>query len=148
MKLSEYLSRECVAVLDAESKNEALEKAIDLLRTSPAISDPVVFSDAIWQREEALSTGIGLGIGVPHVRCKSVRSPAAALVTLRQGVDYGSIDGIPVRVILMIAMPEGMHKEYLQYLATACRLFPKAEFREKILVCPDAAELWAVVQDY
>jgi len=53
-----------------------------------------------------------------------------------------SIDGIPVRVILMIAMPEGLHKEYLQYLATACRHFQKAEFRERLLACASADELW------
>ena len=142
MHLYEYLSSECVAILDAGTKTEAIEKAIRLMQANAAISDPALFADAIWQREEALSTGIGLGIGVPHIRCKSVRNPVAALAVLRQGIDYGSIDGIPVRVILMIAMPEGLHKEYLQYLATACRHFQKAEFRERLLACASADELW------
>ena len=146
MHLHEYLARDCVAVLEAGSKTEAFEKVIGLLATHPAISDPALFADAIWQREESLSTGIGLGIGAPHVRCKSVRNPAAALAVLRQGIDYGSIDGIPVRVILMIAMPEGRHKEYLQYLATACRLFQKAAFRERLLACPNADALWTEIR--
>jgi len=145
MKLSDYLSREYVAVLDVDSKRAAIDAVLAILSRHPAIVDAAMLADAIWQREDALSTGIGLGIGVPHVRCACTREAVAALATLRQGIDYGSMDGIPVRLILMIAMPEGKHKEYLQYLATACRLFQNKKFRERLFAARDADELWQAI---
>ncbi|MCX7934627.1 MAG: PTS sugar transporter subunit IIA, partial [Planctomycetota bacterium] len=142
MRLSDYLGRDYVAVLDAANKREAIDAVLAILARHPAIVDAAALADAIWQREEALSTGIGLGIGVPHVRSDCTREEVAALATLRRGVDYGSMDGVPVRLILMIAMPEGKHKEYLQYLATACRLFQNQEFSERLFAAQDADELW------
>jgi mannitol/fructose-specific phosphotransferase system IIA component (Ntr-type) len=147
MKLSDYLSRKRVAVLEASDKREALNATLALFEGMTHISSQEKFAAAIWEREEVLPTGIGLGIGVPHVRCESVRDPAAALVVLRRGVDYGSLDGAPVRVILMIAMPDGAKNDYLQYLANASRLFQRAPFRNALLACDNPDQLWEIVSE-
>lgn len=142
MKLTDFLEKKTISILAAPTKVAALDAALAMLRDHPAVADWAAVVDAVWQREEALPTGIGLGIGVPHVRCACLRSPVAALVLLHEGVDYGSMDDEPVRVILLIAMPEGMHKEYLQYLATACRKLQERKFRQGLLACASPDEVW------
>lgn len=147
MKLHTYLAPPRVAVLDAGTKENAIAALLKLFAGHPSIADHGALADAIWEREEALPTGIGLGIGVPHVRLTSVRAPVAALGVLKTGIDYSSLDGIPVRVLLMVAMPAGMHKEYLQYLARASRLFQDETFRDELQACRTADALWEVVRE-
>ncbi len=147
MKLSGYLAPARVAVLGARDKSEALEKVLDLLRESSSIADFERFAAAVREREEVLATGIGLGLGVPHVRCPSVRDPVAALAVLREGVEYGSLDGVPVRLIVLIAMPANTHEEYLKYLSRLSNRFMNRAFRESILACDNAGALWELIKD-
>ncbi len=145
MQLNSLLSRKRVAWITATDKRSALLGLIELLRNSPSVSDLDAFTEAVWRREEVLSTGVGLGIGVPHVRCRAVRSPVAALGVLRTPVDYGSIDNLPVSIVLMVGMPENSHTEYLEYLAAATLLFKEEAFRASLLACADEDALWNLV---
>lgn len=146
MRIKDWLAPARVAVAEAVTKQDALDQAMGLLHGNPRIADMDGFRRAVWEREEVLPTGIGLGIGVPHVRSACVRDNVAAMVLLREGVDYGSIDGMPVRLLLLIAMPEGTHSTYLEYLATATRRFQDAECRERLFACRSAEELWAFIE--
>ncbi len=146
MRLVTYLAKRRVKVLDAATKEEALQQMLALFQESPSMADHAAFADAIWQREEVLPTGLGLGIGVPHARTPAVRHPAAALAVFRSGIPYGSLDKLPVRLILMIGMPENTQNEYLLYLAKAAQLFRKPDFRECLLACGTDAALWEAVE--
>jgi len=146
IELSAYLNASRIRIIDVTNKDDAIEQTLKLLEDSPAIADFPEIRNAIWEREEALPTGIGLGIGVPHVRCHSVLTPVAALTVIPHGIDYGAMDGERVRIILMIAMPEGEHKLYLEYLSRATLLFMIAEFRSALLECKTPEEIWQVIQ--
>ncbi|MDR0361970.1 MAG: PTS sugar transporter subunit IIA [Planctomycetota bacterium] len=147
LEFSKFLSRERVAVLDVKNKRQAIDGTLELLRDSPNISDFSRVASAIWQREEALATGLGLGIGTPHVRISAVRYPTAALTVLRKGVDYGSLDNAPVRLLLLVAMPEESQTDWLRYLARASSLFRDDGIRRKLFTAPDADALWDIVKD-
>ncbi|MCC8181117.1 MAG: PTS sugar transporter subunit IIA [Planctomycetes bacterium] len=146
-EFSKYLSRERVAVLDVKNKRQAIDGTLELLRHSPSISDFNRVAAAIWQREEALATGLGLGIGAPHVRISAVRYPVAALTVLRKGVEYGSLDNSPVRLILLVAMPEDSQAEWLRYLARASSLFRDDAMRHRLFAASDADALWDLVKE-
>lgn len=147
-EFSKYLNREQVAVLDVKSKRQAIEQTLELIKDSPSISDFSRVASAIWQREEALPTGLGLGIGAPHVRLPGVRFPVAALAVLKDGVDYGSLDNDPVRLILLVVMPEDTQSEWLRYLARASAIFRDSNMREKLFNAPDAEQLWDLIKDH
>lgn len=147
MKLTEYLSAARVVVLDAPTKEKAIEQMLELFAGHPAVGNARALAEGIWEREHTLPTGLGLGIGVPHVRLSAVRAPVAALGVLRTGVDYGSLDRVPVRILLMVAMPAGAQKEYLTYLAKATRLFQDQTFRESLLVCDSSEALWETLKN-
>ena len=146
IRLATYLAKRRVRVLEAATKEEAIQKMLALFRDSPSMADHATFADAIWQREEVLPTGLGLGIGVPHARTPAVRHPAAALAVFPSGIPYGSLDKLPVRLILMIGMPENTRNEYLLYLAKATQLFRRPDFRERLLACDTDAALWEAVE--
>lgn len=144
---SKYLAPERVAVLNARNKREALDGTLAILADSPCIADYAKLCNAVWQREDALATGLGMGIGAPHVRMSAVRDPVAALVKLNRGVDYGSLDGEPVRLILLVAMPENTEAEWLRYLSLAATLFRDQATRERLFAAPDSTTLWSLVKD-
>lgn len=146
-EFSKYLSRERVAILDVKNKRQALDGTLELIRNSPNVSDFSRVASAIWQREEALATGLGLGIGAPHVRNSAVRYPVAALTVLKRGVDYGSLDSTPVRLILMVAMPEDSQAEWLRYLARASSIFRDDAMRLRLFGAQDADTLWDLVKE-
>lgn len=147
MKLSQYLTADRVRVSSCATKEEAIDALLASFADCSEIADHAGLADAIREREEVLPTGIGLGIGVPHVHCKAVRDPVASLLVLREGVEYGSMDGEPVRLLLMIAMPEGMHNVYLSYLARVSNLLMQDQFRKAVLACADQDSLWALVRE-
>ena len=146
-EFSKYLSRDRVAVLDVKNKRQAIDGTLELLRESPSIADFSRVVAATWQREEALATGLGLGIGAPHVRISGVRYPVAALTVLKRGVDYGSLDMTPVRLILLVAMPEDSQAEWLRYLARASAIFRDDAMRHKLFAATDADALWKLVKE-
>ncbi len=147
-EFSKYLSRERVGLLDVKNKRQAIDGTLELLRDSPNISDFSRVTAATWQREEALATGLGLGIGAPHVRIGAVRYPTAALTVLKRGVEYGSLDNTPVRLILLVAMPEDSQAEWLRYLARASAIFRDDAMRHKLFAVADADALWDLVKEH
>ncbi|MCD8139216.1 MAG: PTS sugar transporter subunit IIA [Planctomycetaceae bacterium] len=146
-EFSKYLSHDRVDILDVKNKKGAIDGTLELLRDSPSISDFSRVVQATWQREEALTTGLGLGIGAPHVRISAVRYPTAALTVLKRGVEYGSLDNAPVRLILLVAMPEDSQAEWLRYLARASAIFRDDAMRQKLFACTSKEALWDLVKD-
>ena len=147
-EFSKYLSRERVAILDAKNKRQAIDGTLELLRDSPSLLDFSRVTAAVWQREEVVPTGLGLGIGAPHVRIPSVRFPIAAMSVLRRGVDYGSLDATPVRLILMVAMPPDSEAEWLRYLARASAVFRDDAMRHKLFAAAAPDALWDLIKEH
>ena len=145
LKVSSFLSPKRLAVIDATSKASALRQTLDLFRECPYILEFPAFAEEILKREEVLSTGIGFGVGVPHVRSRQVRESVAALAVLRKPVEYGSMDNLPVNIILMIGMPDGEHDLYLKYLSKISLRFRDPVLREKIGACANAEALCRLI---
>lgn len=107
----------------------------------PAVSDMDIL-DALIARERLGGTGLGHGIALPHSRMRDVAEPLAALVTLRQGVDFQSVDGEPVDIVLGLLVPEDCNDEHLRILAALARRFADAELRAALRACDDGAALY------
>lgn len=106
----------------------------------PVVSDMDIL-DALISRERLGSTGLGHGIALPHSRIRDLAEPLAALVTLKDGVDFESGDGRPVDVVLGLLVPEDCSDEHLKILATLARRFSDEELREALRACEDGPAL-------
>lgn len=116
--LRKALSSDRVLVLSDSRKEAALRSMIAVLARSAAIQNPEELADAVFSREELMSTGVGLGLAVPHVRLASVSELVMAVGISPDGLDdYGSLDDKPVHLVFLIAAPQSAHAEYLRLLS-------------------------------
>lgn len=120
MKIRDLLSIESIDVhASASDKNEAIRKAVDLMEKSGKISERAPYEEQVYNREKESTTGVGMGIAIPHGRSAAVKKPGLAAMVLPDGVDYASLDGQPVHLLFLIAAPEGgsVHLEVLAQLS-------------------------------
>ena len=137
--LSKILSPERVIFLEGSGKENALKTLCASLATSPLIPDEEELSDAIFRREELMSTGIGFGIAVPHVRLSSVADIVMALGIAREPLtDYKSLDEVPVQIVCMVAAGSTQHPEYIRTLSVLSSRLKGESVRTALIAAPDA----------
>lgn len=145
MNLSEYLSRHQVILLTGSSKKEALEQLMDLMAGEIENVSRKELARAVWKREEIMSTGIGSGLGVPHVRMEGLHRAHIAIGVSHQGLgDYESLDQEPVHVVVLIAAPAGEHETYIRLLATTADVLKNDTLRDRILTTTDEDEIYRI----
>ncbi|KFZ31196.1 PTS sugar transporter [Pseudidiomarina salinarum] len=122
MDLSTLLSPDCTRrAVDGSSKKKVLELIGQL--AAPRLSGTTSFDvfESLLNRERLGSTGIGLGVAIPHGRLGSANKPVAVLLTLADPVDFDAIDNQPVDIIFALLVPEDEHEEHLQTLAAVAQ---------------------------
>ncbi len=148
LRLADLLVPERVIRLRGTKKNEVLEELLARVVAAPAVTDPDAFRRAIHHREEVMSTGIGLGIAVPHGRLASVRDLVLAIGVHPRGIpDYESLDGHPVRIVCMMAAGDYQHEEYLRILAAISAGLKRADMREALVAEEDAARMITLLSE-
>ena len=142
-RLSGRLAPDRCIVLEEAGKNETLETLIDLLAPFAGSVGKAGLAEAIHAREKLLSTGIGLGIAIPHVRLPSAADLVAAAALVRNGVpDSVSMDSRPVYLVVMIVARSDQHELYLRMLSRLSSSLKDEVFREKVFHCGCARELY------
>jgi len=131
--LNQVLSVERSFVEDfGASKKKVLQTLAERLATTlSSVSDLELF-DQLIARERLGSTGIGLGVAVPHCRLNGLSQPIAALVKLPQGIDFEAIDKAPVDLIFALIVPIDATDEHLQLLASVVERVNNPETLEQI----------------
>jgi len=138
-----------VLLLDSTSKNDALLSLIKCMEGCSVIEDIKELEDGIFHREELMSTGIGYGIAVPHVRLKSVESPVMSVGICKNPLnDYESLDDKPVNLIFMIAAGIDQHSAYLELLSSISTMVKDSSVRESILQAEDSDEVCKIISDH
>lgn len=136
--LKDILTPDRVLRLQCTTKEEALNALIDALASAPEVKNRDELAREVLEREKLMSTGIGFGIGVPHVRLATVEDLVMAVGVNDRGLDdYASLDDEPVRIICMVAARDGQHAQYLKTLAAISGLLKETEVRTALLEAPD-----------
>lgn len=117
INIASYLDKELVLFLDATSKEEVLQALVSKLYEKGKVSNQEAFLEAVIAREKLVSTGIGMGVAIPHAKLPTYHDFFIAIGLLRRGVDWDSLDAAPVRIIFMIGGPDDKQTEYLQILS-------------------------------
>jgi PTS system nitrogen regulatory IIA component len=134
--LTSVLDKSRVVFLDGLNKDGVLRRLVDILSTDGRVHDKDALLDAIFRREELMSTGIGVGVGVPHVRIDSVDDIIMAVGVCRTPIeDYESLDNEPVQIVCMIAARSDQHAQHIKLLSAVSKLLKDAAIREQILAC-------------
>jgi nitrogen PTS system EIIA component len=142
--LKHLMAPERVLFTDYSTKRDILSALIENLATAPQVKDKGELEKAIWEREALMSTGIGLGVGIPHVRLYSVSDIAVSIAVNKKDIlDYQALDKNPVRIVFMIAAAYNQHSEYLKLLSTISTLLKEESFMEGLREAKDANEIYA-----
>ncbi|MGM7318112.1 PTS IIA-like nitrogen regulatory protein PtsN [Idiomarina sp. ST10R2A5] len=122
MQLSELLSPDCTkCAVEGASKKRLLETISQIVAPKlSGITRHDIF-ESLLNRERLGSTGIGLGIAIPHGRLPNANHPVAVLLTLDEPIEFDSIDNQPVDIIFALLVPESEHENHLQTLASVAR---------------------------
>ena len=134
------LTKERVVVLDKGDKDTVLRRLADLLAESPMVKNREQLLKGILAREELMSTGIGFGVGVPHVRIDSVSDLVMAVAVCKKPItDYASLDNQPVQIVCMLAARSDQHTKYIRTLSAVSSRLKDAETRKAIIESDDPA---------
>ena len=142
MILSQILEPSCVKTpLEATDKNGVINELIDVLDANKLILKKDVALQAVLAREQTRSTGIGSGIAIPHGKCTAVKELVMALGIAPRPIDFGSVDGKPVGIVILLLSPTDQTGPHIQALAKISRLMLDEQFRNKLQKATSAKEV-------
>ena len=148
MRLSELLTQGLIKVgLESEEKEELFQEMVQLFVQSGLIRDRDAALRALLERESKMSTGIARWIGLPHGKLEEADGILLAIGTSRKGIEYDSLDGEPVYVVIMVFAEIGNPGPHIEALAEISRLFSIPGFTERIREARTPAELLQAIKD-
>lgn len=146
-KLSEMITKDRIIDLKNKTKQDILKEMVDIIATAPEVTDKNDFYISIMKREKIMSTGIGIGLAVPHVKIDSVTDFVMAIGRKKEGIDFDSLDGKPVYLVIMIGANTEQRDDYLKVLAKISLLLKNQEFRENIVNAKNPDEIVGLFKD-
>jgi fructose-specific phosphotransferase system IIA component len=147
MKLLDIVTPECIkAPLAAENKQAAIFELIDVLVACGRVQDPAALRDAVWQREQIRTTGIGAGLAIPHGKSPGVSSLAISIGKPARPMDFQAIDSKPVRLVILLASPTDKTSDHIQALAHISRLMTMEDFRERMYAAQSPQEIYNLLR--
>lgn len=143
MTLSERIQDGVICFLEEESRDGALKKLIEALADAGEVIEKDLFYEALLKREEIVSTGIGMEVAIPHAKLPSFNRffLAVGLQKSKEGIEWNSLDGTPVRLIFMIGGPTNRQTEYLKILSHLTAAIKDEDRRKKLITATTKEEV-------
>lgn len=135
------------AHLEAGGKKKVLEYLSAILASDLSVSAEQVFSHLI-ARERLGSTGLGMGVALPHSRVADIEAPIGALVTLARPIEFNSPDEQLVDIVFCLLVPDRESEEHLQLLAGLAKLFSADNMCDHIRSATDADEILNLIHHW
>jgi fructose-specific phosphotransferase system IIA component len=142
MLLAQIIQQSCVKVpLEAKDKTSAITELIDLLEAEKLLQNKDDALQSVLAREQTRTTGIGSGVAIPHGKSKSVKELVMAAGIARQPIDFNSVDGKPVSIIMLLVSPVDQTGPHIQALAKISKMMLDESFRTKLQNASSSAEV-------
>jgi PTS system nitrogen regulatory IIA component len=137
------ISPDRILFLDYSNKRDALLALADNLALAPQVKNRQELGQEILKRDELMSTAIGRGIAIPHVRLASVTDLVVSVGISHTPIsDFNALDDEPVRLIFMIAAAFNQHAYYLQTLSFFSARLKNRELRDSLLKAQSSREVY------
>ena len=146
MKISEYLTPSLIQMdLVSETKEELFPEMVQLFVKNGLVHDAAAAVRVLEEREEKMSTGVGNGIALPHGKLPEAKQSILALGISRNGIDYDSLDGAPVYIVIAIVADPENPAQHIEVLAEISRLFALPEFAQRIRAARSAEDVLNII---
>jgi len=149
VRLTDILQPDCVKVpLEGDSKQGCIYELIDVMVDRTEVEDAEALKEAVWQREQTRTTGIGHGIGIPHGKATCVDELRMAIGRPAEPLEFGAIDGKPVNLIILLASPLDQTGPHIQALAKISRLLVSEDLRDALQEAATSQDLYDLLLDH
>ena len=148
MKLGDVLNENLIKIpLQKFDKKEIITEMIDVLDSAGKIQDREKVLQAVLEREQMMSTGIGNSVAIPHGKTQGVQELVVALGITSQDVNFDALDGKPVRIVFMLVGPEKASSVHIKMLSRISRLLNQSAFRKKLIESKSGADVMHIIND-
>ena len=145
MRITDLLKVQAIALgVKLANKQAAIDKLVSLHEKAGNLKDVAAYKKGILAREEMGTTAIGMEVAIPHAKSEAVKAPALSAVTVPDGVDYGSPDGDPCKLIFMIAATTD-GDVHLEVLARLMQMLMDEEFTGKLKAAKTPKEFLDII---
>jgi mannitol/fructose-specific phosphotransferase system IIA component (Ntr-type) len=150
MELGDILSKDQI-ITDLRAKNrwEAIDECIQTLVNTGKLraENQEAITAAVKKREASMSTGIGLGVGIPHATTDLISEVIGAVGRSKAGVDFDAADDQLVHLVILFLVPQGQFQKHLTTLANIAKLSRQAEFRQALEQAPNAEAMLRIIRE-
>ncbi len=151
MILSENLKKHNI-IINAKAKTrwDLIKEMLELAVKNKEIKDEDEESvrKALIEREKSMSTGIGKSVAIPHCTTAKVNEIIIILSICESGIDFDSIDSIPVRIAILLLVPKNKLTHHIKTLANIAKIMNNDELREKMLTLKSSDAILKEIQKY
>ncbi len=144
MNFAKFIKTDTIVLnLKATDKQSAIEELLDLLisRGRLKVRDRQQALADLLKREKRMSTGMELGLAIPHAKTRVVDQICVALGIAGQGVEFECLDGQPAKVIFLVLSALGTSGSHIECLAEVARAYSRAEVRKGLLEARTPAQV-------
>ena len=127
--------------LKGETKLDVIKELIELLDKEGRLLDKETYYQDVLKREEIGSTGVEMGVAIPHGKSAGVKEPSLAFGRVKNGVDFESMDGVKSDLVFLIAVPENSDDTHIRILTSFARKLMHKEFRDGLRNSEKPAEI-------
>jgi PTS system nitrogen regulatory IIA component len=137
-----------VADLRSTSKKRLIEELARLLDADAAPERQRAVYEALIKRERLGSTGVGMGVAIPHGRSAAIARPSGAFVRLADPIDFNAVDGKPVDLVFALVVPEHFTDQHLMFLAQLAQMFSDSDVTRRLRDAPDSGALFKALASH
>ncbi len=141
VNVTKYLDPKLIAFLSKDTRDNVIKSLVSLLKKENKIDEESHLFDAIIEREKIVTTGIGMGVAIPHAKLQDYDDFFIAVGILDNGVEWDALDGNPVRLVFLIGGPDDKQTEYLQILSSLTLALKDPQRRKKMLTADSAEQV-------
>lgn len=146
MRITDLLSKESIMLNSvSQSKEQTIKTMASLMAKSGNVTDVAAYAEGLKRREEESTTAVGEGIAIPHYKGGAVSKPGLAAMVIKNGTDFGSIDGEPVHLIFAIAAPDTKENVHLDVLSKLSVLLMDENFSKALINAKSTDEFLSVI---
>ncbi len=148
MILTQILQPACVKVpLEGKDKESVITELVDLLDANGLLLDKDVVLEVVFAREQTRSTGIGSAVAIPHGKCKAVKELVIAIGIAGEPIDFSSVDGKPVTIVILLVSPANQTGPHIQALAKISKLILDEQFKHQLETASSAEQVYELLSN-
>ena len=146
IRLLNYIDERLILFLDCATKEDVLKRLVDVAVEVKELPAKDRFYQAVVDRENLVSTAIGMGVAIPHAKLPVYSDFFVAVGILSKGVDWNAIDDSLVRLVFLIGGPDDRQTDYLKLLSSLTVAMRDEQLRRRLLTAPSPQAVVAILK--